>query len=968
MDLARRLGVIDPTALCAGDDHRVGSRLASKSTVEFFAAKHLAIIAGECTCFTICSRPLRCTCADVINKLKLVVDGKMRSELRVMLLFALQLLHPEHPRFSAALLQHFGSQCSASIADALRTTVDGVNRATVEMEPLSEDAFREISVRTGIDVAANLSAYHPQAKALFLEYLPQSPRRWRLCGDRFPPPHLLWSVVHCGQHDALATLRWICDQFDGTHLDGMDFAHEMQKALIYAIENSPKRDLCDTELYLKQERKISLNLALAVDLNAETVVKMALDDIVTNNVTATFGGGAALRRCLEKKLWRSLQGVTGSTWWTESDANRRVVVPSDADNDCVGELHRLTGASTVTFEKGNKATDEGFKRWAKRLPRELPPERHNNPLSLSWPSVQRGRDPRFCGCSSSCMSVDLSETIVTPGFIAGGYFPAWVCLRYVKSVQVDRTMNNGHLVNLARLWAVPAFVLRDCINVTGGELKTLLEGNSQGTIELIDVTGCSVQMTPRALRDVDEKIALVASTTWTCDVVDDEDLAAVARLQHLEKLTVRLAKRCQITDAGIARLVSLTTLTSLSIASCKQLTDDALRTVTSAMPGLTELDVAHCDQLTDEAMGAIGRIGALTTVDISDCQRITVQGFMALHDEVVVRAEGTWRLTDVGTNALERILRLRCVSQLHLDLAVGISAVSVLPRFRFGTCDVARMLERLTLIQRAHVETPRHDEHLAPAAANSSDDCRSPLTSFVLRAHQVDADFLGRVRDWFPSLQHLDVSGCGLARPLGYKALHNLAALKTLHLGNCVFAQRRPDWLVGNDWSIVSSDDLRGFRPSVEFLVATPGAEADLTAELQCDDVCDADIEWMVRLQGVTKWTIRDSPNLTGDSWHQWITLRNFAAYVSPVRFRSCGGLSPGAFSSLTHFMSLSELYLEDCPNFDDRCAQEVAQCNNLTRFDVVCRRLRRSYNGGTAGSASEADRYYRDHVKVPSK
>ena len=72
-----------------------------------------------------------------------------------------------------------------------------------------------------------------------------------------------------------------------------------------------------------------------------------------------------------------------------------------------------------------------------------------------------------------------------------------------------------------------------------------------------------------------------------------------------------------------------TSLTSLDLSCCYQLTAEALRAV-SSLPALTSLDLHGCYQLTDEALRAVSSCTSLTSLNLRECGRVTDVGVRAL--------------------------------------------------------------------------------------------------------------------------------------------------------------------------------------------------------------------------------------------------------------------------------------------------------------------------------------------------
>ena len=85
----------------------------------------------------------------------------------------------------------------------------------------------------------------------------------------------------------------------------------------------------------------------------------------------------------------------------------------------------------------------------------------------------------------------------------------------------------------------------------------------------------------------------------------------------------------QVEDQGIARLHTLTGLTSLGLAGCVALTERALGHVAARMPSLTCLKLGGCSRvatITDACLLHLDQLTALTHLDLAGCLEVSDAG------------------------------------------------------------------------------------------------------------------------------------------------------------------------------------------------------------------------------------------------------------------------------------------------------------------------------------------------------
>ena len=89
----------------------------------------------------------------------------------------------------------------------------------------------------------------------------------------------------------------------------------------------------------------------------------------------------------------------------------------------------------------------------------------------------------------------------------------------------------------------------------------------------------------------------------------DADCAALSQ-SSTAWTVVDLHGSNQITDAGLAALTSLASLTSLYLSSCKQITDAGVAALAS-LTSLTSQNLSWCRQITDAGVAALAQLTTL---------------------------------------------------------------------------------------------------------------------------------------------------------------------------------------------------------------------------------------------------------------------------------------------------------------------------------------------------------------------
>ena len=91
-----------------------------------------------------------------------------------------------------------------------------------------------------------------------------------------------------------------------------------------------------------------------------------------------------------------------------------------------------------------------------------------------------------------------------------------------------------------------------------------------------------------------------------------------------------LSCSARVTDAGLSSLPRLTSLTTLDLSHCSELTDAALVHHVSGCTGLTSLVLSHCPLLTDAGIEAVRTFTGLRTLSVAHCPKLTDASLLAM--------------------------------------------------------------------------------------------------------------------------------------------------------------------------------------------------------------------------------------------------------------------------------------------------------------------------------------------------
>lgn len=115
--------------------------------------------------------------------------------------------------------------------------------------------------------------------------------------------------------------------------------------------------------------------------------------------------------------------------------------------------------------------------------------------------------------------------------------------------------------------------------------------------------------------------------------VTDEGLAKLAAVD-LPKLEILTLGYCtNITDAGLAHIGQMQTVTWLGVMACPRVTDDGLHYLLT-MKSLTGLDLRGCTGITDRGLELLASKPNWQTILLGGCSNVTVAGVARLQNQL----------------------------------------------------------------------------------------------------------------------------------------------------------------------------------------------------------------------------------------------------------------------------------------------------------------------------------------------
>ncbi|GAB4819220.1 hypothetical protein N2152v2_006266 [Parachlorella kessleri] len=363
-----------------------------------------------------------------------------------------------------------------------------------------------------------------------------------------------------------------------------------------------------------------------------------------------------------------------------------------------------------------------------------------------------------------------SLTLSKPTYLSLAGTEAIADLQCLRSMHImEAPILDSVLQPLSRLSGLQHLSLRDCCKLSDEGLKVIAHMTCLESLDLsmvwqltdatlamladsltclarLDLTSCE-RFTAAGLRRLCKLSSLKTLLMPACYQLTDECLEVVAGgMKQLRCLGLFEAGE-NVTDAGLLKLSSLSQLTALDLGySCWGHSAQGLKQLLPRLKGLQMLNLGGCEGACDAVLSAVAGLRQLTQLDVSECQRVT-------------------------TRAIQQLARLPQLASLNLGWNLKLSAAALA-----GFADSGSLLTQLDLSFCGEMG----DEALGMLGALPK------LKALCLRKCTRVGDkglaHLGHCT----SLEQLDLSYCPLITPEGLRHIASqLPLLGALRLMDC---------------------------------------------------------------------------------------------------------------------------------------------------------------------------------------
>jgi len=361
------------------------------------------------------------------------------------------------------------------------------------------------------------------------------------------------------------------------------------------------------------------------------------------------------------------------------------------------------------------------------------------------------------------------------------------CMPHLQELDLSYTrVGDADIAGLRGARALQRLALRGCGELTGTFVEAL-PGDALRELDLQECANFSASLHGLARL---QQLA-VLNLGW-CRGVGVEAMWAVGQLRQLRALQL---SGTDCTDAGLAHLVSslgegeVSSLEQLSLARCKELSDDSMKDTVSKLLRLRLLDVRWCTGIADDGFEALASLDALESLNCGGSS-IDDRGLAALASVHSLRALSvdTCRLCDKGFTALHGMPNLELLSAADTFIGdAGLAALSRCPRLtslnvshssQVTDIGIIHLAERATQLRCLEADT-RHISNDGLEAIGKL----SELTELGLFGAQVtDAGAMHLSK--LSKLRRLELCGGGLSNTTCAVIGRCLRQLESLNLSN----------------------------------------------------------------------------------------------------------------------------------------------------------------------------------------
>ena len=454
-----------------------------------------------------------------------------------------------------------------------------------------------------------------------------------------------------------------------------------------------------------------------------------------------------------------------------------------------------------------------------------------------------------------------------------------------------------------------------------GELRCL---TSLTTMKLLHPTDEQLWAGLEALPDRTTALDLEHSSVLT-----DAGVAALRRLASLTSLTMRSAPL--ITSASLSllwplgsltslsitgsafkdtefkALSLLTALTSLELGECSQVSDNGLKALASSLPRLATLELACCERISDAGMGYLSAATSLTSLNLSVPCQVTDEGLSKLRSLTgleQLRLSDAEMLHGSGLSALKELTRLSDLTlsncyELDGESLAAVSTLTSLTSLDLSGNEVEHVphldsLSRLTALDLS--STNITDESLEHLYGNTI------LKKLALAwCGQLTDDGLGQCVYGLRSLNSLDLSYMDAVED---HIIHKLKLMENLENLGLMGCNSLTEGCVMHCMQFMTSLKRLhlGIHPtgppeeeSVVIKALAEGLQGLVELELKGMDITDADAEALLGLPSLTGLHLLNNPRLSDEGVMGLSSLRS----LKELTVHSCSRVTDAAISAL---------------------------------------------------------------------
>lgn len=275
-----------------------------------------------------------------------------------------------------------------------------------------------------------------------------------------------------------------------------------------------------------------------------------------------------------------------------------------------------------------------------------------------------------------------SEPIVNPvknslplSLIARMWSPAILHRLDLRGCLLDGCMQLARLSNLRHL----------CIGgrqVTDVELAHLA---TLSNLRQLDLPRCHA-MTDAGIAHL-KNLSLRSLNLSNCNALTDQGFVHVASISSLRELNV---STCWISNTGLQHITTLNLL-RLDLSYCNAITPAGLRYLES-LQNLEQLDLSHCDEMvTDSGLAHLIPLQKLYSLSLRWCRGVTAAGLYHLTSILTLQhldLEGCAEMTDDAVPHLVKLSKLQQLDVSYCSFTIyGVAYLNALPNLRVRWSD-----------------------------------------------------------------------------------------------------------------------------------------------------------------------------------------------------------------------------------------------------------------------------------------